>query len=111
MVVVRAPGVVVRRLRLGSLRVRRHRGARVLELWVANHGNVTETLGRGLAALVVGRASTKSRLLAPPRDLRPRTAGVLQLPYRGRLAGRVTIRVEVADGAGRVSRRTYRIRL
>ena len=51
-VVVRAPGVVVRRLGLGSLRVRRHRGARVLELWVANRGNVTETLGRGRVVLV-----------------------------------------------------------
>jgi len=110
-VVVRAPGAVVRRLALGSLRVRRHRGASVLELWVANRGNVTETLGRGRTAFVVGRGTKRSRLLPTPRDLRPRTSGVLQLAYRGRLRGRVAVRAEILDGAGRVSRRTYRVRL
>lgn len=110
-VVVRAPGIVVRRLALGSLRVRKHRGTSVLELWVANRGNVTETLGRGRTRFVVGRDSTRSRLQPTPRDLRPGTSGVVQLAYRGRLRGRVTVRAEILDGAGRLSRRTYRVRL
>ena len=83
----------------------------MLELWVANRGNVTETLGRGRVVLAVGVASMGRRLVPPPRDLRPRTTGVLQVAYRGRLRGRVTVRAEVVDGAGRVSRRTYRVRL
>lgn len=111
-VVVRAPGRVVRRLALGRLDVRRTRAARILELRVANRGNVTETLARGRVRLWLRRGSVVTRLDAAPRDLRPRTSGIVQLRYGGRLRGWVTARAEVATQPGMpVLRRTFRIRL
>lgn len=111
-VVVRAPGRVVRRLALGRLDVRRTRAARILELGVANRGNVTESLARGRVRFWLRRGGAVTRLHAAPRDLRPRTSGIVQLRYGGRLRGWVTARVEVATQPGMpVLRRTYRIRL
>ena len=101
-VVVRAPGRVARSLRLGGLRVRRAGSARVLELWVANAGNVTETLWRGRVRLLVVRRGS-SRILAAPRELRPRTSGLVQTVYRGPLRGRVRVLAELVDPAGLVT--------
>lgn len=111
-VVVRAPGRVVRRLALGRLDVRRTRAVRILELRVANLGNVSETLARGRVRLWLRRGSAVTRLEAAPRDLRPRTSGIVQLRYGGRLRGWLTARAEVATQPGMpVLRRTFRIRL
>jgi hypothetical protein len=111
-VVVRAPGRVVRRLALGRLDVRRTRTARILELRIANRGNVTETLARGRVRLLLRRGGAVTRLGAAPRDLRPQTSGIVQLRYGGRLRGWVTARAEVATEPGMpVLRRTFRIRL
>ena len=111
-VVVRAPGRVVRRLALRGLRVRRVRGTRVLELRVANRGNVTETIDRGRIRVVLRRGSARTSLRVEPRRLRPRTSGIVQLRYRGRINGWVTARVRIApDPGGRVVSRTFRVRL
>jgi hypothetical protein len=112
-VVVRAPGRVVRRLELRGLRVARRGKRRALVLVVANRGNVTESLER--ARVVVSRARTGrhlATLLARSRDLRPRTAGILEFPLRRRPRGWITVRAVIPAAAGRsVLRRTYRIRL
>lgn len=111
-VVVRAPGRVVRRLVLGRLDVRHPRAARILELGIANRGNVTETLSRGRVRVWLRQGGAVTRLDAAPRDLRPRTRGLVQLRYGGRLRGWVTARAEVATQPGMaVLRRTFRIRL
>jgi hypothetical protein len=111
-VVVRAPGRVVRRLVLGRLDVRRTRGARIVELRVANRGNITETLGKRRLRVWLRQSRAVTRLDAAPRDLRPRTSGIVQLRYGGRLRGWVTARAEVATGPGMpLLRRTFRIRL
>jgi hypothetical protein len=110
-VVVRAPGRVVRRLALGGLRVRPAGGTRVLELRVANRGNVTETLGRGRTRVTLSRGATRVRLGAVARELRPGTRGVLQLTYRGRLRGWLSARAELAVDGIPVVRRTFRVRL
>jgi hypothetical protein len=111
-VVVRAPGRIVRRVALRELRVRRGKGARVLEAGVVNHGNVTETLERGWMRVSLRRGAATVMLRADARELRPRTRGVVQLPYRGQLRGWVTARVRMAPGPGRpVVWRTFRIRL
>jgi hypothetical protein len=111
-VVVRAPGRVVRRLELGRLQVRRARGARLLELWVFNRGNVTETLERGRVWIALRRGVAQTRLRAEGRQLRPRTGGIVQLPYRGALTGWVTAQARIAaqPGAAAVVR-TFRVRL
>jgi hypothetical protein len=111
-VVVRAPGRVVRRLALSGLRVRPARGARILELGVSNRGNVTETLERGRLWISLQRGAAHTRLRADGRDLRPRTSGIVQVVYRGRLKGWVTARAQIAAQPGRPGvMRTFRLEL
>ena len=112
-VLVRAPGTVVRRVRLGRLRVARRRGRRALELMVANAGNVTERLLHVHA--VLSSPSTRrhvTTVAAAARDLRPRTRGLLEFRLRTRVHGPVIARVVVPAVRGRpVIRRGYRLRL
>jgi hypothetical protein len=112
-VVVRAPGAVVRRLALGGLRVRRKGRARVLEISASNRGNVTESLERSDGTLSLHQGARRlARLRVEPRDLRPGTRGVLEFVYRGSARGAVTARVSVLPrGSNRELRRTYRARL
>lgn len=111
-VVVRAPGRVVRRLVLGGLRVRRARGARVLEVRVVNRGNVTESLTRRRIQISLRRGGKRTALATEPRDLRPRTNGVLAARYGARQRGWTTVRVEItaADGGPAVGR-SFRVKL
>ena len=110
-VVVRAPGEVVRRLALRGLRAVGTRRGRLLELVVVNRGNVTESLTGGHAVVSVEQRGRRlARLTATARSLRPGTRGVLQFPIRRRLSGTVLARVDLVSGAGRI-RRVYRLRL
>jgi hypothetical protein len=109
-VVVRAPGRVVRRLALSGLRVRPAPGARILELGVSNRGNVTETLERGRLWISLQRGAAHTRLRAAGRDLRPRTSGIVQVVYRGRLKGWGT-RSEGAQPGRPGVMRTFRLEL
>jgi hypothetical protein len=111
-VVVRAPGRVMRRLVLRGLRVRRARGIRILELRVANRGNVTETIDRGRIRVSLRRGSSRTSLRVEPRRLRPQTSGIVHLRYRGRLRGPLTAQVRIGVGQdGRAVSRTFRLRL
>jgi hypothetical protein len=111
-VVVRAPGRIVRRLALHGLRIRRRHDRRILELLVVNAGNVTETLGRGRVQLSLQRGATHARVRAEARELRPRTRGIVQFRYLGELRGWVTARAQIAaQPGGQVVRRTFRVRL
>jgi len=112
-VVVRAPGRVVRRLALGRrLRTRPDRGGRVLELVVVNNGNVTETLDRGRIRLTLRRRRAVASLRSEPRELRPRTSGLVEFRYRGRLRGWVTVRARLGvEPRGRMVTRTFRVKL
>jgi hypothetical protein len=111
-VVVRAPGAIVRRLEVRGLRVLRRGLVRTLELSVVNRGNVTESFTRSRLLLSLERGARRLALLrGDPRELRPRTHGVLQFRYRGPLAGPVVARIDVSSDAGRVIRRSYRVRL
>ena len=110
-VVVRAPGRVVRRLELRGLRVARRGQGRALDLVVANRGNITESLAR-VRAVIARRGRGIATLFATSRELRPRTSGILEFRFRRRLHGRMTARVVIPAQPGRsVLRRTYRIRL
>jgi len=111
-VVVRAPGRIVRRLVLGSLRVRRLARARLLEVVLVNRGNVTETLRRGSVRVSLTRGRMRMTLRSGARQLRPRTSGVVAIPIRRGVGGTVSARVEVVAEPGRVAIvRTARIRL
>jgi hypothetical protein len=111
-VVVRAPGTIVRRVDPRSLRLRRAtRTVRLLELLLVNRGNITELLGRNQVDVSLGRRGTARATLRPEaRELRPHTSGVVQLLYRGSLRGWVTARVRIAVGRETV-RRTFRVHL
>jgi hypothetical protein len=110
-VVVRAPGRIVRRLALIGLRSRDSRRARVLELVVANRGNVTETLGKGRIRLTLRRGDTvRARPRPLSRDLRPGTRGVVEFPVSRRLSGWMTAQVRVSS-AGYSTARSFRVRL
>jgi hypothetical protein len=110
-VVVRVPGAVVHRLELRSLRVRRGGSAKMLELAVRNLGNVTERLGPDTLRVdllaggrVVGRGSPARR------EILPRSRALEEIACRGRVTGRVTVRVELVRGDRRV-RRLFHVRL
>jgi hypothetical protein len=110
---VRAPGRVERDLVLRSLRVRRNGRLRTLELLVANHGNVTERLGRKRVSLSLRRAGRTLATLRPEaRELLPHTRGLTFFRYRGRARGTVSALATVLPEAGGAPvYRTYRIRL
>lgn len=112
-VIVRAPGRVVRGLALGRLSIVRQRRRRLLQVSVVNRGNVTETLAGVRATL--SRTRTGRRLeteVAPRRELRPRTRGILEFELRRRVRGAVFARLVVPAFRGRNTiRRTYRLRL
>jgi hypothetical protein len=89
-VVVRAPGKVVRRVSAISLRVRRAGKARVLGLLLANRGAVTESVGGPCTVLWLHRQGRiLARLRAVERRILPHTRGLVELVYRGRLRGRL----------------------
>ena len=110
---VRAPGTVVRRLELRSVRALRRGRRRVLELRLANRGNVTETLAK--VRVTVSRPRTGRRLatlVAPRRDLRPHTQGIVELRLRRRVRGAARVRVAIPAVPGRSAiYRTYTMRL
>jgi hypothetical protein len=96
-VVVRVPGRIVHRLVPLSLRVRRAGPLRVLELLVANKGNVTEVLDRGCAIVTLRRrGQVLARLRPPARQLLPRTSGLVEARYAGRVRGRLVARIDFA---------------
>lgn len=111
-VVVRAPGRVVRSVAVRALRVRRAGHARTLELVLANRGNVTERVDAARVRLLLVRKGGRASVRAETRELRPGTNGVVQFRYRGRLAGWVTARVRLTLEPGRpVISRTFRVKL
>lgn len=113
-VVVRAPGKVVRRLELRALRVARRGRKRALELVVANRGNVTEALVRVRAVVSLARSGRRvATLVARSRDVRPRTSGIADFTLRPMAShGWMRARIVVPANNGRARLlRTYRIRL
>jgi hypothetical protein len=106
-VVVRVPGRVVRRLLVHRVGVRRAGRVRVLDVALANRGNVTETLPRGRIAVVIRLHGGSQRLVARRRELLPHSRGVVSVTYRGRERGLATATVEI-DGR---TVRTFRVRV
>jgi hypothetical protein len=112
-VLVRAPGTVVRRLELRRLWVARRGRRRLLELRVANRGNVTEELARVHVTVSLARTGRRlAKLVAAPRNVRPHTQGILDFRLRPRVRGAVTAHVVIPAAPGRRAiRRTYTIRI
>jgi hypothetical protein len=108
-VAVRVPGRIVHRVRLLGLAVHRRRRSRVLDLRVANRGDVRERIDARRLRFVLLRHGRRVARLAPLRRvLLPHSRGVVRFVYRGRLRGAVTARVELPSAH---VRHTYRLRL
>lgn len=98
-VVVRSPGRVVHRLDPVRLRVRRAGRARVVELLLANRGNVTETVGGSCPLLWLHRGGRIiARLRALERPILPHTSGLVEIRYAGSARGRLAVRIAPASG-------------
>ena len=113
-VVVRAPGAIVRRLDLLRLQVRPPGRPRVLELWLANRGNVTELLSPPCVSVTLRRAGKLlARLRPTARRLLPRTRGIVELRFPRGVHGWVTVQIEPSGRppCGPLLRRTLRVRL
>ena len=103
-VAVRVPGAVVRRLEVRRLRVR---GRGRLDLLVANRGDVTERLSSTRLRVALRRSGRLLARLRPvPRELLPRTSGLVELRYSRRLRGWATAVVELGG-----LRRSFRVQL
>jgi hypothetical protein len=84
----------------------------VVDLYVANRGNVTEVLKRGQSTVTLRRGRRiLARLHPAPRELLPRTIGIVSARYAGRVRGPATALVELAAESGRIVRRSYHLRL
>ena len=93
-VVVRAPGKVVRRIAVVRVHARRAGRSRIVALLLANRGNVTETIGGNCALVWLHRRGRiLARLRAPERRILPHTSGLVELAYRGPARGRVAVRI------------------
>jgi hypothetical protein len=112
-VIIRAPGAIRRRLELRGLSVLRRGPTRALELDVVNRGNMTESLAGVRAAVFSTRTGRRvAMLVAPRRELRPRTRGIVEFRLRRHVRGAAAAQVTVPAASGRSAvRRTYRITL
>jgi len=93
-VVLRVPGKVVHRLAVLGVKARRLGAKRLLTVRFANRGNVTELLGgRELVVTLWRRGKLLARLPVTPRELLPKTRGIVEVAYRGPVRGAIVCRV------------------
>jgi hypothetical protein len=110
-VALQVPGKIVRRLELRGLAASR-RG--VLDLALANRGNVSELLERKRVDVVLQRAGhVLARLHPTVRELLPGTRGIAEILYPGRLHGwvRAVVELKARTADGPVMRRSFKLRL
>ena len=106
-VVLRVPGRIVHRLAVLGVRARRVGLKRLLSVRFANRGNVAEVLGGGRVVVTLWRAGKLlARLAIAPRELLPRTRGIVEVSYRGPVRGAVVCRV-----GGKLPGPAFRLRL
>jgi hypothetical protein len=113
-VTVRVPGKVRRRLVLEHVRLRRRGSERIVEIDLANRGNVTERLARGWMVVTLMRhGRVLVRLSSAPRDLLPFSRGRTTLVYRGAARGwaRVLVEVGLPRRGAHAAGRSFRLRL
>ncbi len=110
-VLVRVPGRIRHALVVRSLHVRRVAHRQLLELVVANAGNVVEWLRRGRVEVSLAlHGRVIARLDPAARELLPRATAIFDLPYRAGVHGDVTAVVALGDRV-KTLRRSFRVRL
>ncbi len=109
---VRAPGRIVHRVAIVAARARRAGAGRLLDVTIANRGNVIETIGAGrLTVTLVGSGGIVARYRAGRRELLPRARGLVRFRVRGGIRGVLTARVELQRTARHWVVRRFRLRL
>jgi hypothetical protein len=109
---VRVAGALVHRLEVRAARVRRSGRARLIELSLANRGNVIESIGPGrLEVTLVRRGRVVAQLRSARREILPRSKGIVDLRYGGSVRGVVVARVELGQPPGRRRVRSFAVRL
>jgi hypothetical protein len=104
---VHVAGIARRGISLRSLHPRGH----MLELTIANGGDVAERIGRTSLLIQVWRHGRLLVVLRPrPRELLPHTRGIVEFRLPSRLRGRVRA-VAVAQGRRIVLRRSFSVSL
>lgn len=113
-VVARVPGLLVRRLALGRLRVAHRPRSTVVDVAVANRGNVDEWIGAHRVSIrLLRRGRVVATLRATPRRLLARSSGLVRVACPRVLHGRLTAVVQLSrprDGVAEI-RRSLRLRL
>jgi hypothetical protein len=113
-VVVRVPGRIVRRVVLRAVRIRRAGHARLLEVSIADQGNVDEWIGpRRLTVTLVRGGRMLARLRPAGRRFLARTSGLAVVRAPAGLRGPVRVVVSLAHPRPGIAlvRRTYHLRL
>ncbi len=109
---VRIAGRVVHRVSVVAARVRRAGPARLLELTLANRGNVIEVVGAGgLRVSLVRQGRVVAHYLVARRELLPGTRGLIRLRYDGHARGMTVVRTELRRAGARPVERRFRLRL
>ena len=110
---IRIPGRIVHRLALRTAHVRHTGKLRVIEVLTANRGNVTEEIRVDRASLTLSRHGRPiARLRPEPRQLLPRSRGLVLFRYRGPASGIVSGLVRLSPDAGDAAiYRVFRLRL
>jgi hypothetical protein len=98
-VLLRVPGRIVHRVKLLGAKATRAGKRRLVTVRVANRGNVAEVVGGGKMAVTLWRrGKLVATLPTTPRELLPRSRGLLDVSYRGPVRGAVTCRVRGKPG-------------
>jgi hypothetical protein len=109
-VVIHVPGRTRHALVIRSLHERRSSGRHVLQLVVANGGNVVESLRRGAVEVSLAAGGrVLARLRSPARELLPHGTAVVEFSYHGAVRGQVTAHVVLTPRVGPLIRRTFRL--
>ena len=83
----------------------------MLDLLLANRGNVTERLGAdGLRLVIIRGGHTFATLSPRGREILPRSTGVARFAYGGRIRGAVLARIDMRPVV-RGRRRSFHLRL
>jgi hypothetical protein len=109
---VRVPGRLVHRVEVRAVHVSRSGRQRLVEVTLANLGNVIEPIDAARFRLtMLRRGRVVARLRPEPRKLLPQATGLVDLRYSGPVRGRVAARIELGQ-AGRPPRtHSYWLRL
>jgi hypothetical protein len=109
---VRIAGRVVHSVSVVGAHMRRTGRARLLELTLANRGNVIEVLGAGGLRVSLARGGRVFvRYLVARRELLPGTRGLVRLRYDGHARGMTVVRTELRRAGARPVERRFRLRL